>query len=174
MTARTFVRVSSDTAGDPFRTRDTVAAPTPARLATSAIVTFKRSLLRQPSRAVEPLPWWHKASTYVNGPLVPSSLPMHVEGLESVLSHEGWPYASAPPVEPGDPGRFHALFGRDSLITALQVLSERPDVAPPTQRALGALQGSRDDPATLEEPGKIGHEFRDAAPESFVASGWPA
>src|SRR3954470_24143383 len=66
MMARTRVRVSSDTAGEPFRTRDTVATPTPARLATSAIVTFKWSLLRQPSRAVEPLPSFHKAWSYVN------------------------------------------------------------------------------------------------------------
>src|SRR5512144_2873114 len=99
---------------------------------------------------------------------------MDVDGLGLVLSEEGWPYASAPPVEPGDPGRFHALFGRDSLITALQVLPERPDVARATLRALARLQGREEDPATLEEPGKIGHEFRDAAPESFVASGWPA
>ena len=97
-----------------------------------------------------------------------------VEGLDELLSDEGWPYASAPPVEPGDPGRFHALFGRDSLITSLQVLPERPDVARATLRALARLQGREEDPATLEEPGKIGHEFRDAAPESFVASGWPA
>ncbi len=47
--------------------------------------------------------------------------------IDAVLSPEGWPYASAPPVEPGDPGRYHALFGRDSLITALQLLPARPD-----------------------------------------------
>ena len=47
------------------------------------------------------------------------------------------------PVEPGDPGRFHALFGRDSLITPLQVLPERPDVARATLRALARLQGAR-------------------------------
>src|SRR5215470_159226 len=58
-----------------------------------------------------------------------------VDGLASVLSDEGWAYASAPSVEPGDPGRFHALFGRDSLITALQVLPARPDVARATLRA---------------------------------------
>jgi glycogen debranching enzyme len=98
---------------------------------------------------------------------------MHVEGLESVLSEEGWPYASAPPVEPGDPGRFHALFGRDSLITALQVLPARPDVARATLRALAARQGTREDELTLEAPGKIGHEFRDAPPEPFVQTGWP-
>ena len=61
--------------------------------------------------------------------------------LDELLSDEGWAYASTPPVEPGDPGRFHALFGRDSLITALQVLPERPDVARATLRALAALQG---------------------------------
>jgi glycogen debranching enzyme len=93
--------------------------------------------------------------------------------LRSVLSHEGWPYASARPVEPGDPGRFHALFGRDSLITSLQVLPARPDVARATLRALAARQGRRIDPGTQEAPGKIGHEFRDAAPESFVQAGWP-
>jgi glycogen debranching enzyme len=93
--------------------------------------------------------------------------------LEAVLSDEGWPYASSPPVEEGDPGRFHCLFGRDSLITALQLLPERPDVARATLRALADRQGRETHAGTLEEPGKIGHEFRDEAPEAFVASGWP-
>ena len=91
--------------------------------------------------------------------------------IEAVLSDEGWPYASAPPVEPGDPGRFHALFGRDALITSLQLLPARPEIARATLHALAARQGRREDPRTLEEPGKIGHEFRDAPPESFVARG---
>ena len=93
--------------------------------------------------------------------------------IEAVLSGEGWPYASAPPVEPGDPGRFHALFGRDALITSLQLLPARPDVARATLYALAALQGRRDDPGTQEEPGKIGHEFRAAPPEPFLRAGWP-
>ena len=66
---------------------------------------------------------------------------MAVAGLDAVLSREGWAYASAPPIEPGDPGRFHALFGRDSLIVALQLLPVRPDVAQATLRALAARQG---------------------------------
>jgi glycogen debranching enzyme len=93
--------------------------------------------------------------------------------IEAVLSPEGWPYASAPPVEPGDPGRFHALFGRDSLITSLQLLPVRPSIARATVAALAARQGTRFDAATGEEPGKIGHEFRASPPESFVAAGWP-
>jgi glycogen debranching enzyme len=93
--------------------------------------------------------------------------------IDAVLSDEGWAYASAPPVEPGDPGRFHALFGRDSLITALQLLPARPEIASATLHALAARQGARDDPGTLEEPGKIGHEFRAAPPAGFVEAGWP-
>jgi glycogen debranching enzyme len=96
-----------------------------------------------------------------------------MDEIGALLSDEGWPYASTPPVEAGDPGRFHALFGRDSLITALQLLPVRPDVADATLRALAARQGAREHPGTLEEPGKIGHEFRDAPPDTFVALGWP-
>jgi glycogen debranching enzyme len=97
-----------------------------------------------------------------------------MDDLGALLSDEGWPYASSPPVEDGDPGRFHALFGRDSLIAALQLLPERPDVATATLRALAERQGRQIHPGTQEEPGKIGHEFRDAAPEAFVDAGWPA
>jgi len=87
--------------------------------------------------------------------------------LDALLSPAGWAYASS------GTGRFHCLFGRDSLITALQVLPSRPGVARATLDALAALQGTRYDPLTLEEPGKIGHEFREAPPPSFVAAGWP-
>jgi hypothetical protein len=41
------------------------------------------------------------------------------EAINGLLSPDGWGYASSTPVEAGDPGRFHALFGRDSLIFAL-------------------------------------------------------
>ncbi len=96
---------------------------------------------------------------------------MQVAGLDDVLAPDGWPYASSLPVAADDPGRFHALFGRDSLITSLQLLPTRPDVAHATLRALAAKQGRAHDSGTLEAPGKIGHEFRDEPPESFV--GWP-
>jgi glycogen debranching enzyme len=94
-----------------------------------------------------------------------------MDEIDALLSDEGWPYASTPPVEEGDPGRFHALFGRDSLITALQLLPARPEIARATLTALAARQGTREHPGTLEEPGKIGHEFRDRAPDLFT--GWP-
>jgi glycogen debranching enzyme len=98
---------------------------------------------------------------------------MTVEGLDPLLSPEGWVYASTPPLAEGDPGRYHALFGRDSLITALQVLPARPDVARATLRALAALQGQRDDPEIDEQPGKILHEYRPEALAWHTKHGWP-
>jgi glycogen debranching enzyme len=96
-----------------------------------------------------------------------------VELLDELLAPEGWAYASTSPVGEGDPGRFRALFGRDSLITALQVLPERPEIARATLRALAALQGRRDDPETDEEPGKILHEHWPEPPARVVEVGWP-
>jgi glycogen debranching enzyme len=87
--------------------------------------------------------------------------------LDAVLSPEGWPYASS------GAGRFHYLFGRDSLITSLQVLPARPAVARATLDALAQRQGRRVNVLTGEEPGKIGHEFRAEPPPSFLAAGWP-
>ena len=91
-----------------------------------------------------------------------------------MLSTEGWAYASTPPRGAGDPGRFHALFGRDSLICALQVLPERPEVARATLRAHAALLGREEDPDTFEEPGKVVHEWREEPPATLVERGWPA
>jgi len=100
-------------------------------------------------------------------------LPRAEPQLDDVLSPEGWAYASAPPQAAGDPGRFHALFGRDSLIVALQVLPSRSGVARATLRAHAGLLGTRTDPATLEEPGKVIHEWRERAPATLVERGWP-
>lgn len=55
---------------------------------------------------------------------------------------------------------FVALFGRDSLITALQTLCFDPAVAANTLELLAKYQGTRWDPARDEEPGKIPHELR--------------
>lgn len=55
---------------------------------------------------------------------------------------------------------FDALFGRDSLITALQTLPYRPDLARETLFLLARLQGRRVEPFSAEEPGKILHEMR--------------
>ena len=53
-----------------------------------------------------------------------------------------------------------ALFGRDSIITALETLAFAPEVGRATLELLAALPGTRDNPERDEEPGKILHELR--------------
>ncbi|MCA1491488.1 amylo-alpha-1,6-glucosidase [Ensifer sp. NBAIM29] len=55
---------------------------------------------------------------------------------------------------------FVALFGRDSLIVALEMLAFKPDIATQTLRLLARYQGERVDPWRDEQPGKILHELR--------------
>lgn len=55
---------------------------------------------------------------------------------------------------------FMALFGRDSLLTAYQTLSLGPELAAAVLRALVRYQGTKDDPGSDQEPGKIPHEVR--------------
>ncbi|BBZ28831.1 amylo-alpha-1,6-glucosidase [Mycolicibacterium madagascariense] len=71
--------------------------------------------------------------------------------------------------DPKQPGRpivaagapwFMALFGRDSLLTAWMALGLDPRLAVNTLRTLARLQGTRVDPRTDEEPGRILHEVR--------------
>jgi glycogen debranching enzyme len=55
---------------------------------------------------------------------------------------------------------FVALFGRDSLISAMQTLAYEPELAAQTIRLLASYQGQHKDPDRAEQPGKILHELR--------------
>jgi glycogen debranching enzyme len=55
---------------------------------------------------------------------------------------------------------FTTLFGRDSIITALQTLAFDPAIAEQTLRILARHQGRQIDAWREEEPGKILHELR--------------
>jgi glycogen debranching enzyme len=55
---------------------------------------------------------------------------------------------------------FAAPFGRDAIVTSLELLSVTPDLAVETLRTLARYQGRSDDPWREEEPGKIMHELR--------------
>jgi glycogen debranching enzyme len=55
---------------------------------------------------------------------------------------------------------YMTVFGRDSLLTAYMALLVDPSVALGVLRTLARLQGSRFDPETEEEPGRILHEVR--------------
>ena len=55
---------------------------------------------------------------------------------------------------------FATLFGRDSLIAALETVAFMPRLAVATLEVLARLQATRDDPWHDAEPGKILHEMR--------------
>ncbi len=55
---------------------------------------------------------------------------------------------------------FVGLFGRDSLLPAIQCLAFNPDLGARATRALARWQGTKDDLKTREQPGKILHELR--------------
>jgi glycogen debranching enzyme len=68
--------------------------------------------------------------------------------------HEGESYLAA-----GIPW-FATLFGRDSLIAALELVAFNPTLAADTLAVLARLQATDDDPWHDAEPGKILHELR--------------
>lgn len=72
--------------------------------------------------------------------------------LDTQTPHGHYPYAGIP--------WFSAPFGRDGLITSLQFLPWYPQMVRGALAFLAAYQGSKHEPFTDEQPGKILHEFR--------------
>jgi glycogen debranching enzyme len=74
---------------------------------------------------------------------------------------------------------FEAVFGRDSLVSALSVGARFPELLDETVRYLATHQGRNFDGSKAEEPGRIPHEIR--SPDDPVAKrltaqhgwGWP-
>jgi glycogen debranching enzyme len=104
---------------------------------------------------------------------MPSLSQSALEVIDSLVTSEGWPRASAAPSNSEPIGRYSTLYGRDSLITALQVLPIRPAIAAATLRALGDRQGRRTNKPFAEEEGKILHEDWAEAPDWHRKRGWP-
>ncbi|CAN5742762.1 glycogen debranching N-terminal domain-containing protein [soil metagenome] len=67
---------------------------------------------------------------------------------------------------------YMALFGRDALLTAHEALIAGIDLALDVLDALAQFQGTADDPATGEAPGKILHELRTGHSGVFGLAPW--
>ncbi|MCK9520787.1 MAG: hypothetical protein M0R74_17455, partial [Dehalococcoidia bacterium] len=67
--------------------------------------------------------------------------------------------AGTPYIAAGSPW-FDCLFGRDSLITGMELLAFRPELLAAALRILARYQATDMEPARDSEPGKIPHELR--------------
>ncbi len=84
-----------------------------------------------------------------------------IADIERLTNRDGYINAGIP--------RFEYLFGRDSIISALQLLPIDPGVARSTLTELAARQGTKPDRETNEEPGKILHEcYGNGADRAFM------
>ncbi|WP_433917573.1 amylo-alpha-1,6-glucosidase [Streptomyces canus] len=108
--------------------------------------------------AAGPRPTWQRPEVTADDRRLPALVAQSLDDLHSLRM--------AMAASPGDTFLaagvpwFFTLFGRDSLWAARMLLPLGIDLALGTLRTLAAQQGTRTDPATEEEPGKILHEVR--------------
>lgn len=110
----------------------------------------RRALKTSSDKWLENIAQVKSDSVLFNSVIERSFRDLHV--LRSQLHNEHY-YAAGVPW-------FVALFGRDSLVTAIQMLAFTPEIAPETLRLLAQYQGTKIDDWRDEQPGKILHELR--------------
>ncbi|HYY60388.1 MAG TPA: glycogen debranching N-terminal domain-containing protein, partial [Burkholderiales bacterium] len=101
--------------------------------------------------AREAAPLIETSNTVFNNVLERSSADLAM--LMTETPHGAYPYAGVP--------WFSTPFGRDGLLTAIEMLWLEPQLARGVLRFLAAHQGTCEDPAADMEPGKILHEVRE-------------
>jgi glycogen debranching enzyme len=133
-------------------------APALGRLTSDATVPGSPSIA-EPTVAEADYGTWHDRAARIrsDGELLDLAIRRSIEDLR-LLRNDG-PTRGEHYVAAGVPW-FATLFGRDSIITSLEVLPFMPDVARETLRVLADWQATEDDPERDMEPGKILHELR--------------
>ena len=117
------------------------------------------SAIAEPAVAEEEYGNWHDRCARIrsDGELLDLAIRRSIADLR-LLRNDG-PLRGEHYVAAGVPW-FTTLFGRDSIITSLEVVPFMPDVARETLRILADWQATEDDPDRDMEPGKILHELR--------------
>jgi glycogen debranching enzyme len=104
---------------------------------------------------------WHDIRVTADEPRLAPLVHQSVDDLQHLLLRD--------PLEPSDvfPAAgspwYLTLFGRDSIWAARMMLPFGTELAAGTLRALARRQGTRHDPGSAEQPGKIAHEVRRTA-----------
>jgi glycogen debranching enzyme len=133
---------------------------TPTRLArASAGRSGPREPLRGPDAAEADYREWHDRAARIrsDGELLDLAIRRGIADLR-LLQNEG-PRPGEHYIAAGVPW-FTTLFGRDTLITGLEVVPFMPQVAIDALRVMADWQAEEDDPERDMEPGKMLHELR--------------
>lgn len=134
------------------------AEATPARLARSVTAGAKDGIGEPAAADAEYGSWTERcAQIRSDGELLDLAVNRSIADLR-LLRNDG-PMHGEHYVAAGIPW-FTTLFGRDSIITSLEILPFMPDVARETLKVLADWQATEVDPERDMEPGKILHELR--------------
>lgn len=124
--------------------------PKASRVETGRVEGRRRAVQESSNRWVESATRVHTDSTRLSRVIDRSLRDLHL--LRTTLDNGQYFAAGVP--------WYVTLFGRDSIITALEALAFMPDRAEDTVRLLASYQGTHDDAWRDEAPGKIMHELR--------------